>query len=214
MELIHQMAFQPHNLFILGSVGSGKTALAFTICEKIHEMNPDRPVYLSGYPDVARDYLPDYIHFENDIKKVPYDAIILKDDTSLDDATHSKGAAKSQKEFSQEMALCRQKRHTIVFTIQNTYWMSLDLERAGNNHYAFKYYDQRAIVRERPEIQGNLFALMKVMDDYVVLEGYDSREITYFSSKFYNGFMRSSVPSYWTQNLSEVLGRSACVVDH
>lgn len=211
MELIQEMAYKPHNLFILGSVGSGKTGLAFKICEVLHELNPGRPVYLNGYPEIAKQYLPDYIRFEADIKKIPYNAIVVKDDTSLDDATHAKGSKDAQKSFAQEMALCRQKMHTIIFTVQNTYWLSLDLERAGNNHYAFKHYDQRAIVRERQEIQGNLFALMKVMDDYVDLEGYEPEEITYFSSKFYNGFMRTGLPSYWSQTLSEVLGRSACV---
>jgi len=46
------------------------------------------------------------------------------------------------------------------------------------------------------------------MDDYIKFDGYCSQEITYFSSRFYNGFTKSCVPDWWTETISEILGRT------
>lgn len=207
--LISELAYRPHNLFVLGSVGSGKTALSFKIMELIHNLNPARPVYIHNYPDESIPLLPDWVHLETDINKIPYGAIVVKDDTSLDDSTHAKGKRDQQKEFAQEMAVCRQKMHTILFTVQNTYWMSLDLERAGNNHFIYKWYDYRSIVREREEIQGNLYAVMELMKQYIS-DGYQRQQLAYVSSPFYEGFLSSNLPTFWSQDLSEILGRVRC----
>lgn len=206
-KLIEEIAWNPHNLFVLGSVGSGKTALTFKIVEKAHQMNPDRPVYIHHYPDEAKEYLPEYFNFVDNIKDVPYNAIIAKDDTSLDDSTHSKGDKKAQRGFAQEMALCRQKRHSIIFTVQNTAWLSLDLERAGNNHYAYKWYDARSIEREREDVRSKLYALMEVMKKYLE-KGHQRQTLAYIDSEFGNCMMTSTLPSFWSQDLSEILGRA------
>ena len=87
--------------------------------------------------------------------------------------------------------------------------MSLDLERAGNNHFMYKWYDYRAIVREREEIQGNLYAVMELMKQYIE-DGHKKEQLAYVSSPFYEGFLISDLPAFWSQELSEILGRVRC----
>jgi hypothetical protein len=165
--LLTEIAHNPANLFVFGSVGSGKTGITFKIAEEIHKINPDRPVYIHNYPEESLEYLPDYFQLETRINYIPYGAIVIKDDTSLDNSTHAKGSKSEQKDFAQEMAICRQKKHTLLFNVQNTYWLSLDLERAGNNHYIYKYYDLYSLRREREDIKANLYAVRELMCEYV-----------------------------------------------
>lgn len=208
--LMKALAFDAHNLFVNGSVGSGKTAFTFKVAEKIHILNPERPIYIHNYPEEALELLPGYFRIAKNMAEIPYGALVLKDDTSLDDRTHSKGSKGDQKEFAQEMALCRQKKHTLIFNVQNTYWLSLDLGRAGNNHFVWKWYDNASLQHEREEVKGIVYAVKEVMKQ-MIKEGYKREALAYISSEYYHqGFILSSLPSFWTQDLSEILGRIRC----
>lgn len=209
-RFLRALAFDAHNVFINGSVGSGKTGLSFKFIENAHKLNPKRAVYIHNYPEESLELLPDWFNLEKDITAIPYGALVLKDDTSLDDATHSKGSKGDQKGFAQEMALCRQKKHTLIFNVQNTYWLSKDLGRAGNNHYVYKWYDDKSLQDEREEVKGIIYAVKEVMKQ-MIKEGYKREALAYVSSEyFHQGFITSTLPSFWSQDLSEVLGRVRC----
>lgn len=201
--LLYYISKNPCINCFFGNIRGGKTALMFRIVELVHELNPDLPVFLYGFPFSAKKYLPSWFHYLPSLGDLPCDCILIRDDTSLSDDTHAKrSTSKEAVEFSRFLALAGQKRVRLFVTIQNTAIINKDIFRFGRTNLFFKYYDVTSRVFERDEFTHLVIPIMELFDK-LISEGYDDLKLCYVMSSVYEGFFQNSLPSFWSQDLSE-----------
>lgn len=205
-SVISKLANSVSNIFVFGNTGYGKTALIFLLLERLHEVNPNRPCYVVGYPRVARSLLPDWVYLVDSMNSVPVGAFVVRDDVGFAEGTSSMTSPTSRaaQEFVKQMALSRQKLQTTLFSIQSVAWASRNAFRAGRNVMFFKYMDRESITFERAEYSDFLKSVMVEFAMYLA-DGYNIKELCYCSSPWWSGMFLNGLASFWSSELSHIL---------
>jgi len=202
-ELLHSLAYGSYSCPVFANRRAGKTALVMRLLEHIHAINPKRPIVLYNFPFRVRQYLPRWIRVVNSLNEVPLSSVLFRDDTLLSDDTHAKrSTTKEAVEGSRFLAVLGQKGICQFYTIQTTALFNKDAFRFGQNILFFKYYDELSRLFEREEMGSYIDAVMQIFNKYI-RKGYNPKELTYVISPWYTGIFRNTLPSFWSEELSE-----------
>ncbi len=202
-ELLHSLAHGSYSCPVFANRRAGKTALVMRLLEHIHAINPKRPIVLYNFPFRVRRYLPRWIIYVDSLDQVPVGAVLFRDDTVLSDDTHAKRSmSKEAVEYSRFLALMGQKKILSFFTVQTTALFNKDAFRFGQNILFFKYYDELSRIFEREELGVYIDSIMEIFHRYI-RKGYNPRQLTYVVSPFYSGLFLNTLPSFWSEVLSE-----------
>jgi len=200
-------------IYILGSIGSGKTALSFLLAEYVHK-NSSRVVYAYNFP--VPKMLPEWIYNVSDISALPPGCLLLFDDSGLSEEVSSKShSSKKNKDWANLLKVIRHKRIKLIMTIQNTAFITPDDFRAGEVTLILKYYDMLARMFERDEFKDFIVEIMEsfekrrreILGSYSteqILNKIPQKQLGYiFSQDFPGEFFINGLPTFWTQELSE-----------
>jgi len=200
---------QPSLHVATGKPGSGKTALLFSIADKLHEQS-GKHVYVALEERDLRDLanLPDYIHqLETPSQKrreskeaveeiYPQDAIII-----TDDAHRPLHARRSMRDFNVWLdELHAQLRHDDNdFLYDTQIYRSIDKNIRERVEYTWYREQHRRSIKYAPIEER---AELEVV--YEVLKGKDLT-VAYLDSDDYEGLVTDiSLPAYWTEELSRM----------
>ncbi|HLD04945.1 MAG TPA: ATP-binding protein [Candidatus Nanoarchaeia archaeon] len=125
-SLTSHLAEQSQILLIVGSRGSGKTATALFIAERVHFKYPRKKIYLINYP--SPQLLPDWIHHEKNTENVPNNSLLIIDEAALEFGARQSMSAKS-KDLAGLLPILRHKDQSAIFITQNTGLSDVNLVR-------------------------------------------------------------------------------------
>ncbi|KGK99375.1 hypothetical protein LI82_05060 [Methanococcoides methylutens] len=202
-DFLHDLCYGYGSYLAFGSIRQGKTGLIMRMVDIIHEENPDRPVYFHKFPRTKMHLLPDWVEIVNNVDDVPKGAVLVKDDSGLNDDVNAKSSRSADaKQWARFLAVMGQRRITLLMTIQNTAIVSLDSFRFGYINMFFKRYDEVSRTFERSEFQAVINPVQKMFDRRVS-KGFDSKRLSYVFSPHFHGWIENDLPSWWSQDLSE-----------
>jgi len=187
-------------LLVLGHPGTGKTATAWWLAERLHTERK-RPILGYGLPDSAYRRLPRWV------KKAATVADIARAQPSVivaDEAAFSVNARRAMSadnvEWMKLAAVARHKDHLCLFICQESHQLDVALVRAAKL-VLFKQpsiLDVRGARPElRPEVQAAFEAFAKARGDkrqYVFAADYLEGR---------TGWLESGLPRFWSERLSK-----------
>jgi len=185
-------------ILVLGKRGSGKTALAARIAEFI-SATYGLAIYWVGLPAAARNLLPSWVKLVNDPGQVPSGSVVLADEAGLRYASLSFNS-KDNKLLRAQLMIARHNYTSLIFAIQSSRDLeasivrqadSVIFKRPGFNQPETERLNIRPMAREAAQIfqkipKEKMEASAMVFDD------------------LFSGVITTTVPSYWSDNLSHV----------
>lgn len=175
---------------ILGARGSGKSALGIRILENINSIG--KKVYALGF---RKDRLPKWIVSVEDIKEIPNNSFLLADEAGIEFSSRS-SMSSLNKLLSDLLLISRHKNISIIFITQNSSNIEINTLRQADY----------LLLKPSSLLQLD-FERKKIRDIYKEVEGkfkkYHDKGTTYIYSDLYRGFVKNSLPSFWTEDLSK-----------
>ena len=193
---------------IIGAPGSGKSATGHFLLDYLHT-EENLKAYMVGFPASVQYLLPEWAKLASSFREVPSGAVILHDEAYLDSHARKRGFDKQAKELVTELGLSRQLGHDLIFIAHET--RHLDKNIVGYcNLFIIKYPGIMSVKFERPELR-ELVAPAQAFFETVPAE--DRQKYAYVLSpeKNYEGPMSTSLPSHWTEELSQAYGISQSI---
>ncbi len=181
-------------LTIVGKRGAGKSALGFRILENIHAKNK-RPCFALG---VKQSVLPNWIQSINTIDEVKEKGVVLVDEGAVSFSSR-KSMSKANKELSDLLAIARHKDLTLLLVTQNTGMIDKNVLNLTD----------AVLVKEGSLLQQKMER--SVMKDFyeTASQHFNDLESSERVSHFYlfdssvEGFASSTLPSFWSDNVSK-----------
>jgi|GEM_PF-2609202 len=187
-------------ILILGRRGSGKSSLAAKMAEymmAIHKM----PCYWIGLPEGARDLLPHWIKITDAPDKVPVGSFLVCDEAGINYLSLLFNT--SQNRFMRKLLMIARQRHiSLVFAGQN----SRDIDWAISRHadtIIFKELGLNQTESERTDVKAKAKRAVMAFKEIAKPERV---EFGYVCDADFEGLIRFSLPSFWTEDLSHVYG--------
>jgi len=175
---------------ILGARGSGKSALGIKILENINSIG--KRVYALGF---RKDRLPRWIIPVVDIKEIPNNSFLLADEAGIEFSSRS-FMSSVNKLLSDLLLISRHKNISIIFITQNSSNIEINTLRQADY----------LLLKPSSLLQLD-FERKKIRDIYKEVGGkfkkYHDKGTTYIYSDLYRGFVKNSLPSFWTEDLSK-----------
>jgi hypothetical protein len=187
----------PSISIIIGMRGGGKTALGMILCEYVHDTT-EIPVYILNFPKEKQNLLPEWFHYEDDIRNVPKNAFILMDEAAT--KYHAVKWHMSYKLFMQKvLGVSRQRDQSIIFITHHTRKFAVNLLAEADNLFC-KEPSMFHVKFERPEMR---MLLREVEESYGNVSEEHRKAYTYMFSKKYVGMIIARLPTFWSDDLSE-----------
>ena len=190
----------PNIVLIIGGRGQGKSALSHNIIERFHNER-NIPVYVVSPPQLHNklsELLPEWITITDDIGDAPEDCIILVDEAAI--RYHSHRWRKKETEVMDVIiSVSRQKKQTIIFVTHTmrkfaiTLLLDIDVllcKKPSLLHSKLERSEVRKLIEE-------------VTTEFRKLPKDEVKKNTYVITEDYKGFIRNSLCSYWSEELSE-----------
>jgi hypothetical protein len=175
---------------ILGARGSGKSALGIRILENINSIG--KKVYALGF---RKDRLPKWIIPVIDINEIPNNSFLLADEAGIEFSSRS-SMSSLNKLLSNLLLISRHKNISIIFITQNSSNIEINTLRQADY----------LLLKPSSLLQLD-FERKKIRDIYKEVDGrfkkYYDKGTTYIYSDLYRGFVKTSLPSFWTEDLSK-----------
>ena len=175
---------------ILGARGSGKTALGLRILENIA---PIRTCVALGF---ERSALPRWIEPIASIDRIPEGSCVLIDEGGVLFGSRS-SMTEANKILSELILISRHKDLAIVFISQNSSNLEVNVLRQAD-YLLLKRSSLLQRDFERKIVEKVYRASEKGFEKHRSIEG-----LVYVYSDAFTGFARSSLPSFWAENLSK-----------
>ncbi len=177
---------------ILGSRGSGKTAIGMKILQNFASKT-DRTVYAIGF---EKETLPKWINVAEDIKKINENSFVLIDEAGIEFSSRN-SMKNANKVLSQIILISRHKNHSILFISQNS--SNIEINTIRQSDY---------LILKKPSLLQLDFERNKIKEIYLeTKEKFKKYEnelgLSYIYSDWYSGFISNSLPSFWMEEISK-----------
>jgi hypothetical protein len=187
-------------ILILGRRGSGKTALAAKIGEYMLVTNR-MAFFWIGLPREARGLLPHWVNMADSIEQCPPGCLIIIDEAGL----HYLSLAFSTEEnilLRRFLMICRHKHCSLVFAVQSSRDLENSVVRLADT-IIFKEPGLNQPDSERPDLRKRTKKAALVFKE---IPKEQKPEAAYVFDDNFEGLIKSSVPSFWSDELSHIYG--------
>lgn len=185
-------------IVIIGRRGSGKTALAAKIGEYMmatHKM----PIYWIGLPAQARSLLPNWIRLVDSPDKCPVGCFMIIDEAGIQYLSLAFSTDRNRL-LRALLMVCRQRHSSLVFAVQSSRDMEYSIVRQADT-IIFKEPGLHQPDSERPDIRP--LAKKAALAFNEIPRG-KKREAAFVFDDDFQGLITSTVPSFWSEELSHV----------
>jgi hypothetical protein len=167
------------------------------LAENVHQTSKI-PVYIMNFPEDKRRLLPPWINFADDIRQVPENTFIIFEEAAT--KFHALQWREDETLWMQKViGRSRQRKQTIVFVSHTARKFAINLlldvdvlmcKEPSMLHVKFERQEMRQLLKE-------------VEDAFKTIPNGERNQYTYVFSKNYVGFIKTTLASFWTQELSE-----------
>jgi len=190
-------------VLIAGTTGSGKSTLAYAILEYLHYDQPNREIYVYGFPEEKVNILPEWIK-PLDTLEFPEGSIVLVDEAYIQ--FHSRSSMSQKSKFMDMFAgLVRQKDILGIFISQTLRKIDVGILSAAQL-ILVKKISSFQVKMDRSEMRSFLSEVLQAFKD-AEAKGYDPQHCVYAISneKDFEGLIvnSNSEPSFWSTSLSK-----------
>ncbi len=175
---------------ILGARGSGKSALGMRILENIHSFGKN--VYALGF---TSENLPKWITVIADINQIPNHSFLLVDEAGIGFSSRS-SMSSINKLLTELLLISRHKDISIIFITQNSSNVEINTLRQAD-YLLLKPSSLLQLDFERKKIKE---IYQEVKDNF---KKHNEKGVVYVYSDAYTGFIKSELPSFWSDDLSK-----------
>lgn len=191
-SLTSHLAEQSQILLIVGSRGSGKTATACFIAERVHFKYPRKKIYLINYP--SPQLLPEWIQHEKSAENVPNNSLLIIDEAALEFGARQSMSAKS-KDLAGLLPILRHKDQSAIFITQNTGLSDVNLVRLVDSILIKKpsllqVKTERSAMRQLLESAQNALMGKDKSHAYLIADEQET-------------LVQTPLPSFWTTRISK-----------
>lgn len=193
---------------VYGHRRNGKTGTVYFEVEALHEKDPTRTFAAFGFPKArrARKLLPKWMKFVDTLKqlaKLPPRTVVVADELALQ--AHARDhQQQGNKDWAKLIAVCGQCHHLLFLICQHT--RQPDVSLAMDPDIIIMKMPSHLHIRfARPELRQEV---QEAWDAFQVCRG-DHRSWN-FIVDYHNlrkGWLKSGLPSFWSEELSEAYGR-------
>lgn len=186
----------PCVIIVIGSRGSGKSAMGYKILEYLKWTA--RP-YVVGIPQKAQKLLPDWIGSVPSLEDAPPDSVSLMDEAYM--ALHSRSSTSQYaRKISNLINLSRQRGQTLVFITQEARQVDLNIASSANV-IIVKNPGILQVEFERIQFRKILAEAQKMFN--AIDKDKNKWAYVYAPMSSFAGMMSSSLPAFWTPGLSK-----------
>ncbi len=185
-------------VIIAGSRGSGKTCLGAKMAE-FASASFRMPIFWIGLPPEARQLLPNWVTLANDPMQCPVGSLILVDEAGLEYCA-TLFSTSHNRFMSALLMICRQRHCSLVFCVQSTADIDLRILRQSDT-VIFKQLSLNQVETERPSVRKRAARAELAFKGMSKMECLES---AYICDKSWEGVIRFSPPSFWSEGLSYV----------
>lgn len=185
-------------VIIAGGRGSGKTCLAAKMAE-FASASFRMPIFWVGLPPEARQLLPNWVTLVNDPMQCPVGSFILVDEAGLEYCA-TLFSTSHNRFMSALVMICRQRHCSLVFCVQSTADIDLRILRQSDT-VIFKQLSLNQLETERPSVRKRAARAELAFKGMSKMECLES---AYICDKSWEGVIRFSPASFWSEGLSYV----------
>lgn len=187
----------PSVVLITGRRRSGKSCLGYYLLEKFYKER-NIPCFVVSLPKEKHHLLPDFIKPIDTVENLPEDCIALIDEGSLSHHAHL-WRQKETVVMDRIISVSGQKKQTFIFITHTMRKLAVGLvleidlllcKKPSLLHSKLERSEVRKLIEE-------------VSTEFRKLPKDEVKKNTYIISEDYKGFIRNSMPSFFTQELSE-----------
>ena len=183
-------------IIILGSRGSGKSALGYKILEYLKWT---AKIYVVGLPEKARKMLPDWIGCVPSLEDVPPNSIVLVDEAYM--MLHARASATQRaRELSNLINLSRQKEQTLIFVSQEARQIDKNIASSANI-IIIKPPGILQLEFERSQLKKLLAEAKRLFA--AIDKDKNKWSYVYAPESNFIGMLENSLPTFWTPGLSK-----------
>jgi len=189
-------------ILILGHRGSGKSVLAYSILEYLHQKGRHKNLLVYNFP--KPDILPDFIQPIYDIN-FPENSAVLIDEAYIEFSARS-AMSKKNKVIDMLNGLARQKDLLIIYITQDSTRIDINIIRSADV-LMIKRLSKRQVEFERKEIKKILKSIKEKIDylkDIDIIKKSVYIDIDMPNLQF-SGLIKNCItlPKFWNDNLSK-----------
>jgi len=190
-------------VLIAGATGSGKSTLAYAILEYLHYDQPNRNIYVYGFPKEKVNILPNWIN-PLDTLEFPEGSIVLVDEAYIQ--FHSRSSMTQKSKFMDMFAgLVRQKDILGIFISQTLRKIDIGI-LISSQLILVKRVSSFQVKMDRSELRNFLSGVLESFKK-AEADGHNPQECVYAISneKDFDGMIVNSngEPSFWSTALSK-----------
>jgi len=185
-------------IVIDGGRGSGKTCLAGKVAE-FANATFGLPVFWIGLPPEARKLLPIWVTLVNDPGQCAIGSIILCDEAGLEFSAALFNTSRNRF-LGALLMIARQRHSSLIFCCQSTADIDLRILRSVDT-FAFKRLSLNQVETERPSVRKRAARAVSIFEGLSKIE---SLETAYICDNNWEGVIKFSPPTFWSEDLSYV----------
>ncbi|MEM4397088.1 MAG: hypothetical protein QW757_00520 [Candidatus Woesearchaeota archaeon] len=176
---------------ILGSRGSGKSAIGIKFLENYYAKNKKK-CYAIGF---NKQDMPIWINVVDNIEEINNDSFVLIDEGGILFSSRD-SMSNANKMLSDLILISRHKNLSVLFISQNSANLDVNIIRQAD-FLIFKRSSLLQLDFERKKIQ----EIYKEINPK--FQEYEDKYIAYIYSDLFRGFVKADLPSFWTQKISK-----------
>ncbi len=184
--------------FVTGRRGAGKSVLGYKLQEKLSKKYNLTPVVF-GYPKEKKHLLPDNIVLVDDINDLPENSFILIVEAAFKFYARQHNLSEHRL-MDHVISLSRQKKQILLFDFHYTRKIDVNIITDSDVWLAKEPGIFHVKLGARAEIKP---LYKKIAEEFNRLTG-DKQEYTWVYSNDYEGFIKNTIPSFWSEDLSNV----------
>ena len=202
LRWLNIMSVHPR-ILILGEQDSGKSALAYYLCEILHTRGP---CYVYRLPKEGRNLIPPWLGVIDDLNKAPSSSTVVVDEAYLSFFARD-SQSKRSKELTKIINLARQRDLSLIFVAHEARHIDLNV-LSGIDTLIMKKPGPLQPILDRPILRSYTDKAKKYFENKT--DG-NKQRLSYvsFSSSGFEGCLENPKPSFWSEKLSKVFALGA-----
>jgi ribosomal protein L13E len=186
----------PCVVIVIGSRGSGKSAMGYKILEYLRWM---AKLYVVGIPEKSRRLLPDWIGSVPSLEDAPPDSVLLVDEAYM--ALHARSSTSQYaRGISTLVNLSRHRNQTLIFITQEARQVDKNIASSANV-IIVKNPGILQVEFERPQFRRILAEAQRMFKS--IEKDKDKWAYVHAPESDFAEMMSNSLPTFWTPSLSK-----------